>query len=58
MQFVDGGGTCAWCGAILDAPHVGSVIAAVVVEAGKPDTRFVVFDGREIHRCERGAERE
>jgi len=58
MQFVDDGDACAWCGAIMDAPHVGGVIAAVVVEAGKPDTRLVVFDGKEIHRCERRAQRE
>jgi hypothetical protein len=58
MQFVDGGNACAWCGATLDAPRIGSAIAAVIIEAGKPDTRVVVFDGREIHRCERPAEPE
>jgi hypothetical protein len=58
MQPVGGGNRCAWCGATLDASHIGSAIATVVVEAGRPDTRLVVFDGTEIHRCERPAQPE
>lgn len=52
MRFVDARYECAHCGAILAIPLVETPTVVIHAASGRPNERVLIYDGREIHRCE------
>jgi hypothetical protein len=46
------GCACTHCGAPLEVPKGKTATVTFVGSSGKPNTRVVVVEGKEIHRCE------
>lgn len=40
------------CGEILDVADEAKVRTMLIQTSGKPPTRAILVDGKEIHRCE------
>jgi len=40
------------CGDVLDIPVTNDPKVVIVAASGQPNMRALLFEGREIHRCE------
>jgi hypothetical protein len=51
MRLVDGRYECSLCGEVLDIPFGAEPTIVFHAASGKPNTRVILVDGVEIHRC-------
>jgi hypothetical protein len=51
MRLVDGRYECALCGEMLDVPFGAEPTIVFHAGSGRPNTRVILVDGVEIHRC-------
>jgi hypothetical protein len=51
MRLHDGKYECVLCGAVLDVPTDREPQVVIKAASGQPNTRTIVYDGKEIHAC-------